>query len=296
MESSDRFTLSLDVENTGGSEAADVVAFLHGIPIGTGDDSFKLTSGANPRTLTVSLSPPDERSNLRGDIESTDWDMRAPDLPEGITQPYEARARLLYRYKTTASTTVTALTSDEHRRLRERGDTIPSQTDTIVTKGPLVATIDARAPVVIEDDTDRIRLIVNIEVLQSGSVFNPDYGGYKTDGGVPEEELDKVRVRLFAPGVSATDEECAPLNEDTLVTLRRGTSTSLSCELKTASFIGRKDIAVRTELTYNFLTDVTTTLTVAGSKRSAPTGGTRTGGESGSAGTDEEVEELPLPE
>lgn len=285
LESGDRFTLFLEVENTGGSEAKDVIAFLHGIPIGTGSDSFRKISGNNPVTLASTLTPPEEVSGLRGDIANVEWDLQAPDLPEGISLPYEPRARIMYRYKTVATSTVTALTSDEHRRLRERGEPIPTQTDTIISKGPVAVTIDARAPVVIRDDTDRVRVIVNVELLQTGSIFNPDFGGYKTDGKVPQAELDRIRVRIFAPDVSATDEECDVLNRDVLKSLRAGTSTSFSCELKPGSFVGRKDIPIRAELTYNFLTDTTTQIAVVGSRTTSPTGGT--GGTTPPSGGDE---------
>ncbi|MBI4017636.1 MAG: hypothetical protein HY366_01675 [Candidatus Aenigmarchaeota archaeon] len=281
LESKDRFTLSMQLENNGGSDAKDVAAFLFGIPIGTGSDAFAIVSGLNPQTVAVTLRAPDESAKLPGDIADASWDLRAPDLPEGISLPYEARARLMYRYKTAATTTVSALTTAENRRLRERNEPIPSQTETVVSKGPLGVTITASAPVIIRDDTDRLRLRVNAEIIQSGSIFDPDYGGYKqggaNPGSVPQDNLDKIRVRLFAPDVTATNEECALLNADTTLSLRGGTSLSFSCELKPSAFVGRKDIPVRVELTYNFLTDASTTINVIGTRQSAPTGGTGTG-------------------
>lgn len=273
VQGGDSVILTLEVENNGGSEARDVVAFLYNIPLGTSSESFRLVSGQNPKLLASSLAGPDEKAKLRGEVEVADWGLRAPDLPEGTTIDYDPKARILYRYKTAATSTVSVLTTAEHRRLRERNEPIPGQTETLVTKGPLTVTIDAGAPVIIRDDTSRMRLVVRAEVAQTGSVFDPDYTDYITNGSVPTERLDKARVRVFAPGVTASPEECQQLTNDVTMTFRGGTEMSFSCELKPSSFVGRSDIPVRVEITYNFLKDATTRISVTGTRRAPPTGG-----------------------
>ncbi|QQG40104.1 MAG: hypothetical protein HYS81_01705 [Candidatus Aenigmatarchaeota archaeon] len=269
LDGGDAFSLFLDAENVGGAEASNVYALLYGIPMTTSSgstDSFEIETGEDkPVKLSDSLFAPDSTANLRGDVASKTWDLTAPELPTGVTQPYNPRVRLFYKYSTIATSTVTALTSSEHRRLRERSDAIPDQTQTIVSGGPIGVTINARAPVVIDDfATDRIRLIINVEVLQNGNAFSPGATDFKDKGTVGESELDKVEIKITAPGTDAATGECQAVKDKDTLTLRAGTSATYSCALKTDSFVGRKDIPVRVSLTYHFMTDTSTTITVAG--------------------------------
>lgn len=100
---------SLEFENVGGTTATNVRADLFGA------ESFQ----THPNEVVVSqLSPPNINidPNTPGDFYMADWELSAPDLPEGIVSPFNIEARVRYHYHTTNVITIPVYEKQEFIR------------------------------------------------------------------------------------------------------------------------------------------------------------------------------------
>ena len=254
VESGDTAEIYMEIENNGGSKAADVYAYLYNL----GDLQAEVRDH-----MFGDLEPPDESVNLPGDVDTFTWKITTPELPQGVSQVYTPKVRLMYKYYTIATKTIRLLTKDEYRRLREKNQVPGGAGGTSVTKGPLGITISTREPVIIEGTDDTFKVFININLVGSGSVFDPDTT-YSTPEDLKNEDFGKLKMKIEAPGASAVTGECSALNNYEKEELRRGQTLTYTCELKPESFATMTEIPITVTLYYGYLNDYSTMLKVVG--------------------------------
>jgi hypothetical protein len=253
LESKEEVAITLEVQNTGGVKARDVYAYL-----------LLDWVTREPKNQPIGdLTPPDEEADLPGQIRVLDWWVTTPDIPVGIPYTYEPIARVLYYYKTVASTMAPVLTDEEYQRLKREGKPIPAQTETVVSKGPLGVEIEARSYRVI-DAAGRLMIRIIVQNLLDGNTFSPAHPTSDPEPGY--EELNKINISIttspeIAASVQAIDCQ-AFYGEDELV-LRRGAAT-YPCELNVTGVTIRKDVPIQVELRYGYMIEATTQMTVRG--------------------------------
>lgn len=257
IETGDNFDLYFEVQNTGGSDALGTKAHLY--------DWYQSMSALDIGTL----SAPDELAGLPGDVYDGFWKLTAPaDLPEGVVFTYTPKTRLMYKYKTTASTIIPALKKDEYKRLKERNLLDIPAVITDVSKGPLGVSIAAKSPVIIDEADDTLDFRVNIDLLGSGTVYNHSSGTSNIE--VSTDDMDKVYMTIKkADGIEGAWMEsginqCPAYETGEYIEMRRGKIAVYSCELNVSDFTATKNIPITIEIDYNYFEDFSTSVTVTG--------------------------------
>lgn len=262
LESGDKVDLDLEVQNVGGTTADEVWALLYGIDTGV----WSLSS-TNPVKIATKFEGPEEAAGLPGSIDSAGWKLKAPNIPEGITAPSEARARIFYTYATTATATVPIITESEFKRLKGQNQALPQLTATQVSKGPVSVRIDAKSPEVLREDSDTFRVVIAINNVGGGSVFDPAAisnlkEGQEKSALLPEDTEDMFKIKVQAQGVTA--EDCTALNAEQTEKLRTRTTSHYSCKLRISRKAPRVDIPITVALHYGYFIDATTPIPVTG--------------------------------
>lgn len=260
----DKVEIGYEIQNNGGTEATNVWALLFGL--NTVEWSID-SATKNPTKVASSLEGPLEDAKLPGDSETGRWKLRAPNVPQGISQNYNALLRVFYSYGSKASATVPIITEDEFKRMRSNNEAMPNIGTTFISKGPLSIHISARAPEVMRNDTDTFRVVINIENNGGGSVFEPSVlagfsEGSEASASVSQDNMNKFRIKVDAQGV--TESDCAALGSDQTESLRNGKSMTYNCELKITRRVPRLDVPITVFLTYGYQIDRTSTLKVSG--------------------------------
>lgn len=260
----DKVEIGYEIQNNGGTEATNVWALLFGLnSVEWGIDS----STKNPTKVASSLEGPLEDAKLPGDSETGRWKLIAPNVPQGISQNYNALLRVFYTYGSKASATVPIITEDEFKRMRANNEAMPNIGTTFISKGPLNININARSPEVMRNDTDTFRVVVNIENNGGGSVFDhAAFDGFsegnEASASVSQDSMNKFRIRIEAQGVTASD--CAALGSEQTESLRNGKSMTYNCELKITRRVPRLDVPITVFLAYGYHIDKTSGIKVSG--------------------------------
>lgn len=254
MDGGDSGEMYMEIQNTGGSKATNIYAYLYNL----GD----LTANIPDHTFS-DLEPPDETVNLPGDVDTATWTITAPNLPQGVSQLYTPRVRLMYKYYTIATKNVKLLTKDEYRRLREKNQVPAGGEGTSVTKGPLGVSISIREPVIIESDSDTFKIFINVNTIGKGSVFNPGIT-YSSPTDLSRDDLGKIKMKIDAPGASAVSGKCDAFGNYVSEDLRRGQTLTYTCELNPSSFTTMTEIPIKVTLYYGYLDDYSTSIKVVG--------------------------------
>jgi hypothetical protein len=194
------FRLNLDIENVGGTTADNVVVDIYGaswVP-----ELYKgyLTKWYDYGDIPwpgISLKPVDLKTMppSPGGSITAEWELPAPDLPEGVVHPYELTARVTYDYSTSAVVSIPVISRSEYEKKLQRGEAIDSTIKITNSDGPIQIAVEGVAPVIIDEydplypetiDTQSFRLIfqnLGSGVPYSGRV-NPVTGFYENEDGL----------------------------------------------------------------------------------------------------------------
>ena len=258
IETGDNFDLYFEVLNNGGSDSTNTYAHLY-----DWHESKNLNIGT--------LSSPDELAGLPGDLYDGVFDLKAPgDLPEGVVYTYTPKVRLMYKYKTTASTIVPALKKDEYKRLKERNQLNVPPVTTDVSKGPIGVSVAAKSPVIIDNvDDDSLDLRINLELLGRGTVYNHSLGTTVMKVDTNQTDMVFLKIRDADGIVGAWNDgtnQCPAYGNanGVYIDMRRGKTAVYSCELNVSDFTATKNIPITIEIDYNYFEDFSTSVTVTG--------------------------------
>lgn len=266
VESYDRVTLFLRVQNLGEAEATSVTPQLTGInPREWGNPSFSPPS--------VNLDPPKPQYGTEGELQTWTVSMTAPKLPEGSSMNYKPSVRVSYAYTTSVVKTLTLVSQEELRRLVREGKTLPEGI-TQVSAGPLSVSVAGRV-IKVRGTAFEFPLTIHVENTGGGSVYPA--------GRWPDLERDydyPVGIALDLPsGVLSlpSPSECNKITINgkpaTVIDLWKDRSVDLVCDVKIdnpEAISIPQVITIKLMLYYNYYIEASTSVTVKGTEAVPP--------------------------
>jgi len=99
-----------------------------------------------------SMSPPYPERNRAGQAFTTQWELRPPVLPEGVSVPYPVTARISYMYTSTAHMNVKAFNKDYYKILTDSGKPI---------ENPLIIQNSHASPIQVVVTSSTAPIVVN---------------------------------------------------------------------------------------------------------------------------------------
>ncbi len=252
---------SMEIENMGGTTASFIRANLYGVE-GWGEVANEVTySQLDPPNINIEPNTP-------GDFKLIDWELDAPNLPEGLIVPYTVTGRVRYHYTTTNVITIPVYEKQEFTRRNQIGAAIDS-VNVVNVRAPVKINIDPLDYIIFdtedEDQTYSRRLIFS------------NVGSGVPIGMISGEEVDGVltgTIRLegpaqFADCVGATSGKEVTLDAGE-VKIRRGESIKKACSLRIddAAFgsAPAATISIIMELDYDYYVESSVVVEVAGKK------------------------------
>ena len=155
-------TLYLDVQNVGGVDASDVSAYL------LGADGWTVSPGDKyPKYFIGNLEAPKE--GIPSSPRTITWHVTAPHLPEGVKQPFQLTARVVYRYKSNAAGKIDVYNDEEWKRTMSQNPTVSTVVPVQNSPGPIHVSIIGPSAVKLSSYQDGIPL--NIKISNSGSGY-----------------------------------------------------------------------------------------------------------------------------
>lgn len=309
--SGEPITFTLEVKNVGEADATEVVAELFG---GIHEDSGWHFSPDTPARQTVA-SVLRGRGDLEGEENVVTWMV---DSPAGLTinSPYDANARVYYKYAGTYQADLRFYSYDYLRSLpSEDFETLKDQAGVISqqgTEGPIGVQFSVGSrPLIVYGDDDSFTIQIEVTNLGEGNAFDEEFqitgmasmarsGNFvrildSIFSGVtglsvlptgnialPYEELNQIDITVNGGGLDMTCSGVDNLSDD--ITLIRGDSKTVFCTINNVDkdVIGTtKDYKLTVNLGYGYYADATSEIRVM--KSGSPTSGT--GGGTGSSTT-----------
>ncbi|MBI4173315.1 MAG: hypothetical protein HY519_01205 [Candidatus Aenigmarchaeota archaeon] len=264
VQSGEQVKLQIRVQNQGGVPAENTKVAL----VGISPSEWQSRSGGFEQALGR-LSPVDRETDTPGEIQSRQFSLTAPRLPEGIEHAYEPIARVSYDYKAKAVKAISVVSTEELRRLLQQGRA-PPITDVQSSGGPL--SVEVRTGNAIktgQSGRDTVSFFVKITNNfweQGGTVLPSGVSG----GGATIDY--PVNVKITASGISISD--CGGFaNADQtpgngIVDLWQGKDAEITCELAVSgSTVSRQESLITIELNYRYQTEAPSQVTVIGTDR-----------------------------
>jgi hypothetical protein len=275
--SGDEVKLRFRVQNQGGEQAQDVIATLHGIT----PEEWQATSlyGFRMNSFDVpvgNLNPQSPSYNTPGETFEDFFTLRAPQLPEGISQTYNPRIRVAYTYRTTATKPITLVNEDELRRLADSGMSLPTGL-TSSSAGPLSVDITTGSAIKISEGRRTFPISIRIYNM-GGGVVSPREGAIWSGYGTPSSDDYMVRMVIELPpglGFVTCSEFQGNIGDEFFgfgggaeVMLWEGRDKTVNCELNvvTPPFASEQR-TIKVALLYDYYVDAGTTITVQGTSQ-----------------------------
>lgn len=178
------------------------------------------------------------------------WEFKSPNLNKGLSVSYEPKLRLSYFYKTATISSVVIGTSDELRRIKTTGKTIPIKTST--TGGPVSINVITTSPIKLSDSG--VTFPIKIEVKNNG-------GGTVCEGSCNQGKWNKIKLNI------KTDMKLSDCNKEEEIQLWKGQSNTIVCSLTAPSKIsGVEEKLIEVSSEYGYITEKTTSLSITRKK------------------------------
>lgn len=121
-----------------------------------------------------SLEPPLPQRNRPGQFVTTEWIMKPPVLPQGVSADYPVTARVKYWYSSNANINIRAYNKEEYRRMTDLGQATQSELDVVNSFGsPIHITVQRGTNPIIVNQRNEGYELANylIELQNTGSGF-----------------------------------------------------------------------------------------------------------------------------
>jgi len=267
-------TLSLEVENVGGTTAKYIIAKLFGGNSGWGGNDASNTPKALGAGTDTSLIPPLIETNKAGGFSRKIWSITAPDLPQGLAQSFDIGVRIRYDYTTTSITPVDVISFAQFDQLRKKGTFEQGTTATQNSNAPVRISIEVSSPITQQAADTSISEPVTLSFVNVGSgiAFND-----KTAANLDfpaQSTLGKVSFNIIVSKGTLTCDNADGTSAQTsgIVTLRRGFDTvKLPCTLTLAANdltvgVPKDTITVTVTTDYSYAIDGTASIKVTSKK------------------------------
>jgi len=266
VDSKEPVSLQLKVQNTGRADAENVRAQIININMDDWGTGFSWTGDEKEFGTMIA---PDAKSNTPGQTETYMWNLEAPELPEGMEFTYEPMVRISYDYKTKAAKPITLVTTEELRRLVQRGMTLSGETTTY-TEGPLSVEIRTGNFVKTGEIDQEFPIYILITDIGGGFVI-PSSGSWGSGWGSwgSEDERAPVEMTLTLPDrmslSSEGSEYCSQSGET--IELWKGKTAEITCTVSVDDPPDvREESLLQVELGYTYSTDSSTSIKVIGTE------------------------------
>ena len=214
--SGDNTTLYLEIQNKGGVDAKDVKAYLFDI------DQWNPTPSAMHKFGDMRAG----NENAPGEIKTMSWDITAPELPQGVTNTFPIETRVVYGYKSTASSSIHLYSYYDWKRLSDKGQlSVSSEIPTSNSNGPIqVSLMGSSAYEIRQSGDNSIPVVITFTNIGSGDPVEIENDGTWNKG--------KMSGELTVLGPAGTKIDCgnganSQVNFD--LNLRRGKPSRKSC-------------------------------------------------------------------
>lgn len=254
VDSGQRVSFDVRVENTGRRPAENVIAKISGIDPAL----WQLSPSAAPLGRLV---PVDIEQNTPGGAKTARFKGVAQNLQRGSEFTFHPRALVEYDYTTKIVKSIELVDLDELRRLKLQGRGLNVGTkDT--TGGPLSVEIKA-ADIATSGNDDTFSLSIEITNTQW------EQGGTLVDSNPGDDRDFPVQMRLRLPSQLSLTNSGAAFDECTsgAVDLWRGKSAQITCEVRAGSNPNpgsRTTVLVEIELSYKYRAEKEASIRVLG--------------------------------
>ena len=158
--------MEMELLNRGDADADILAARIGGHVIDNDDDDETAWSldgdDQNQLSLGTARAGDEEFEPLPEEIV---WRMRSPERISQSTSPYTWTGSVYYSYETEASSSIDLVTS------RDEQGNVPSADS---SSAPVNMNINTRSPILVDEDTDEVRVRVEATNVAHGEVFSPD--------------------------------------------------------------------------------------------------------------------------
>ncbi len=258
-------TLQLQLRNTGGTEAENVVARLFNRGF-EGDGTWNIqgeggSTGEVESKYYGSLQSPDPETDAPSVSVPRTWNLEAPDLDVAQQVPYDFNTRVFYQYDTTANTDIQIMSNDRYNEV----GTSRSEPSLDNTGGPIQIDIRTRTPIIFTDQGQSsqpvpIRVVVTNE--GSGTPFLPSaYVGDNQSYDVADDDTERIDLEIQAAGNSVSFDS----NKQTV---RMVNGEGVKSFTMTVNRVSNREIQQTVPITvtadYGYYQDSSTTITVNG--------------------------------
>lgn len=253
-------TLELQLKNKGGTDAKNVVAKLYNVPF-EGSRSWSIQSpSSNQQQISFdSLRAANPETDAPATSIPRTWTIKAPDLDQGVTIPYDFQTRIYYQYETSGTTDIQVM-SDQ--RYRETGAT-RSKPTIDNSGGPVQLEVKTRTPIVFFSGTEgeqSSQVCVIVKNEGEGRPFLQN--AYKNDKyAVTDDKLDKVKLQIESSGSRASF-------ESTSQTVSMVSGRGIKCFTMNVDRVSSQQIQQTIPVTftakYGYYNDASTSVTVNG--------------------------------
>ena len=210
------------------------------------------SSGAAQKTF--SLLPPNAERGTEGGEAVILWTCTAPDIAEGLTVPYEARAQVEYPYQSVSSKTITLLPTSDLIALNNAGKPLPSEDET-QSHSPVRVDVVVKGPIRISENNGQVIFPVTLKITNVG-------------GGIVQDGLIDLEVEKTT-GAITNMKDCDQQN----LPLWRGQSQTVTCEMTANKVTSMTQARIVATATYTYVISSSARIVATGTKDSTLGGG-----------------------
>jgi len=209
----------------------------------------------------ITLLPEDPDSGITGGEETCTWRYVAPPVLPGLSIPSKPRVRFFYSYRSSTIKTVTLVSKEELKVLRDQGKGLPIETYS-KTKSPISLDIETASPIRTYGNQVEFPVVITVKNVGGGTVCSSVEKCKKNNWG-PKEGWYKFNLEIYTPpGMQLT--VCTPPPQGETIVLIGSNPQTISCKIiaDTSQQIGiiQKNIELRAE--YGYFIDKTANVLV----------------------------------
>lgn len=180
------------------------------------------------------------------------YNLKAPEIPQGLREVYKPKVRITYSYSTTAITTLFIGPSKDIRRIDDIKNLAAS---TQSTSGPLAIGVQTRNPIRISQGSVAFPLAITLDNIGGGVICN---------GECNRDTWHKVSIGFEAsPNIKLAGESCGMDAQNRDIDLLNGRENELVCELTaTPEDAGIVESRIIVKSDYGYITERESSVTV----------------------------------
>jgi len=218
------------------------------------------------------LVPVDRQAGTTGGEKICTWTYKAPLLSKGFEISYTPIIRVFYPYKSATTKLITFASSNELRRIRDSGGSLPAETIGD-TEGPIQLRIETKGPIRFLEDRVVFPLEITITNLGNGA---PCSTGESSEDRLKdackgtvsgEEAKNKVTLKISLDDQTAVlDEECKALaSYGKVLPLLKG-QNSFVCDVQVSGLNPAAPVqkSILVEAFYEYFFDTSSSIKVIG--------------------------------